>query len=304
MYTRPRVNITQKSLLQFLIFFLLVSISKSHSFTTFKSEDKIMDIPIYIVDAFTEKRFSGNPAAVCPLLEWLDDDLLQSIASENNLSETAFFVKRGDTFELRWFTPKVEVDLCGHATLASAHVLFEHLNYKKPQIVFETKSGRLVVKRNKELYIMDFPAINTTSVKSPKILEQCLEAKPTEVEKGSWFYLAIFEHEDDIKRLDPDFNLMKKMEKAVIVTSKGHDSIDFVSRCFAPNEGIPEDPVTGSAHCALVPFWSNRLSKTTFYAKQVSKRGGELYCEYIGDRVIIGGKAVTFSIGRIKLEKD
>jgi PhzF family phenazine biosynthesis protein len=304
MYNKSRFKITKNSPIQFFIFFLLVIISRGQSYANFELGDKNMEVPIYIVDAFTENRFSGNPAAVCPLSEWLDEDLLQAIASENNLSETAFFIERGDVYELRWFTPEVEVDLCGHATLASAHVLFEHLNYSKPQIVFETKSGRLVVERKKELYIMDFPAISTTPVKSPKILKQCLRAVPTEVEKGSWFYLAVFEDEDDVKRLYPDFNMMKKLEKAVIVTSKGRDSVDFVSRCFAPNEGIPEDPVTGSSHCALVPFWSNRLNKTSFYAKQLSKRGGELHCEYLGDRVIIGGKAVTFSIGRIILEKD
>ena len=263
-----------------------------------------METPIYIVDAFAERKFSGNPAAVCPLSEWLNDDLMQSIAFENNLSETAFFVKNGDVYELRWFTPEVEVDLCGHATLASAHVIFEHLDHKNSQVVFETKSGRLIVKRNKELYLMDFPAIDSSPEKLPKILEQSLGARPIEVEKGYWFYLAVFEHEDDIKRLNPDFNLMKKLENAVIVTSKGNDRFDFVSRCFAPNDGIPEDPVTGSAHCALVPFWSKKLSKTTFYAKQVSRRGGELYCEYLGDRVVIGGKAMTFSIGRIIIEKD
>ncbi|KPL15745.1 MAG: isomerase [Bacteroides sp. SM23_62] len=262
------------------------------------------EVPIYIVDAFTEERFKGNPAAVCPLSEWLDDDLLQSIASENNLSETAFFVKNGDIYELRWFTPKVEVDLCGHATLASAHILFEHLGHKNAQIVFETKSGRLTVKRNKELYLMDFPAINTTPEKSPKILEQCLGEKPTEVLMGPGLYLVVFDNEELIKGIDPDFNLMEDLKKDVIVTARGHDGKDFVSRCFAPHLGIPEDPVTGYAHCVLAPFWAGRLGKTTFYAQQLSKRGGELYCEYTGDRVIIGGKAVTFSLGRIILEKD
>jgi PhzF family phenazine biosynthesis protein len=263
-----------------------------------------MEIPIYIVDAFTETMFKGNPAAVCPLLEWLDDDLLQSIACENNLSETAFFVKQGEIYELRWFTPQVEVDLCGHATLASAHVIFKHLDYKNSQIVFETKSGQLIVKRNKELYLMNFPALSATLVKSPKILEQCLGEKPIEVLMGSWFYLGVFENDEKIKRIEPDFDLMKELEKDVIITAIGRDGKDFVSRCFAPNVGIPEDPVTGSAHCALAPFWAAKLGKTKFNAQQLSKRGGELYCEYIGDRVIIGGKAITFSHGKIILEKD
>jgi PhzF family phenazine biosynthesis protein len=263
-----------------------------------------MVIPIYIVDTFTKKRFSGNPAAVCPLSEWLDDDLLQSIASENNLSETAFFVKKGDFYELRWFTPVVEVNLCGHATLASAHVLFQHLNYQNSKIIFQTKSGKLLIKRTQELYIMDFPAIYATPQKSIKLLEQCLRATPTEVLMGGEFYLAVFKNAAEIKKLDPDFVLMNKLEKAVIATSKGSGEVDFVSRFFAPNFGIPEDPVTGSAHSALVPFWSGQLGKTTFYAQQLSKRGGELYCEYQGDRIIIGGKAITYSIGQIFFEKD
>jgi PhzF family phenazine biosynthesis protein len=304
MFNKSILKIIKNSLFLFFILFLLVIIPRSFSSPPNEPENRTMEIPIYIVDAFTEKNFSGNPAAVCPLSEWLEDNLLQSIAFENNLSETAFFVKNGDIYQLRWFTPQVEVDLCGHATLASAHVLFEHLSYKGSQIVFETKSGQLIVKREKELYLMDFPVISTTPDTSPKILEQCLGARPVEVLKGSWFYLAILENKDEIKRLDPDFNLMKKMEKAVIITSKGSDSIDFVSRCFAPHEGIPEDPVTGSSHCALVPFWSGKLHKTTFYAQQLSKRGGELYCEYLGNRVIIGGKAVTFSIGQILLKKN
>ena len=261
-----------------------------------------MEFPLYIVDAFAEKHFTGNPAAVCPLSEWLNDDLLQSIAAENNLSETAFFVRHGDNYKLKWFTPTVEVDLCGHATLASAHVLFAHLNYKKQEIVFETKSGNLSVKIKKDLYVLNFPAMKPAPIKSPEKLEQCLHETPMEVYKGSWFYLAVFENEAVIKKLKPDFNLMKEMGIDVIVTSKGSGEIDFVSRCFAPNAGIPEDPVTGSAHCALVPYWSDRLGRTSFHARQGSGRGGELYCEYLGDRVIIGGKAVTYSTGHIKID--
>jgi PhzF family phenazine biosynthesis protein len=304
MYKRIISKNIKYSLIHFIIIFLLIIIAGSYAFTPLEQEDKTMEIPVYIVNAFTEKRFGGNPAAVCPLQEWLDDDLLQSIASEHNLSETAFFVRKGNIYELRWFTPEVEVDLCGHATLATAHVLFEHLDCKDSQITFETKSGRLIVKRNKELYLMDFPVIRTTPQKIPKALEQCLGSRPTEILMGSWLYLAVFENDEKIKSLNPDFDLMKKLEKDVIVTAKGRDTIDFVSRYFAPCVGIPEDPVTGSAHCALVPFWSGKLNKTTFYARQLSKRGGELYCEYLGDRVIIGGKAITFSIGRIILENN
>jgi len=283
----------------------LIIVSRIHIAAASEPEDNIMEVPIYIVDAFTEERFKGNPAAVCPLSEWLDDDLLQYIAAENNLSETAFFVKNGDIYQLRWFTPKVEVDLCGHGTLASAHVLFKHLGYNNSEIVFETKSGRLIVKRNKDLYLMDFPALSTTPVvKVPEILEQCLGEKPVEVLSGSWFYFVVFENDEKIKRLDPDFDLMKELDKDVIVTAKGVGNTDFVSRCFAPSVGIPEDPATGSSHCALVPFWSDRLGKSTFYAQQLSKRGGELYCEYLGDRVSIGGKAVTFSQGKIRFEID
>lgn len=262
-----------------------------------------MKIPLYTIDAFTEKQFAGNPAAVCPLLKWLSDDILQSIAAENNLSETAFFVRNSDIYELRWFTPTVEVDLCGHATLASAHVIFTHLDYTGQILTFKTNSGNLYVKKKNDVYLLDFPPYKITPIKSPQIIEQCLGTAPAETFKGPWFHLAVFENEETIKKLNPDFNLMEKNGIDVIVTSKGSGEIDFVSRCFVPNEGIPEDPVTGSAHCALVPYWSDKLGKTNFHARQVSKRGGELYCEYQGDRVIIGGKAVTYSIGHIILDK-
>ncbi len=279
-----------------------ILISVNYSCASKQTGQTSTDVPVYIVDAFTEKHFSGNPAAVCPLNEWLNDSILQNIASEINLSETAFFIKKGKVYELRWFTPEVEVDLCGHGTLAAAHVIFNHLNYGNPQIEFETKSGRITVRRNKELYLMDFPSIVTTPQEYPEILEQSLGVKPGEVLVGSWLYLAVYENGEVIKDLDPDFELMKKLGKAVIVTAKGGGDVDFVSRCFSPDVGIPEDPVTGSAHCALVPYWSGRLNKTTFHARQLSRRGGDLYCEYSGERVIIGGKAITFSIGRISLE--
>jgi len=297
-----QIRIIRFMLLSYVLFCFPILVTGNYCFIYNEPGKNIVEVPVYIVDAFTENHFSGNPAAVCPLHEWLNDSILQSIAFEINFSETAFFVKRGDVFDLRWFTPEVEVDLCGHGTLATAHVIFEHLDYGNSQIVFDTKSGRLIVKRDKELYMMDFPSIATTPQKCPEILERSLGEKPGEVLVGSWLYLAVYEDGDIVKDMDPDLELMEKLGKAVVVTAKGYDDIDFVSRCFSPDVGIPEDPVTGSAHCALVPYWSARLNKTTFFARQLSKRGGELYCEYLGERVIIGGKAITFSIGRIILD--
>jgi PhzF family phenazine biosynthesis protein len=297
-----QTKIIRNKLLSCVIFLFPILIPLNHCFATKQPGKSAMDVPVYIVDAFTDKPFSGNPAAVCPLPEWINDSILQNIAAEINLSETAFFVKRGEVYELRWFTPEVEVDLCGHGTLAAAHVIFDHLNYGNSQIEFATKSGGLTVSRNKELYLMDFPSIVTTPQEYPEILEQSLGAEPDEVLVGSWLYLAVYEDGNVIGNLDPDLVLMEKLGKAVVVTAKGSDDIDFVSRCFSPDVGIPEDPVTGSAHCALVPYWSARLNKTTFFARQLSRRGGELYCELAGERVIIGGKAVTFSIGRIIMD--
>jgi PhzF family phenazine biosynthesis protein len=266
--------------------------------------DVIIEIPIYIVDAFTEIIFKGNPAAVCPLSEWLDDSILQSIASEINLSETAFFVRKQDICELRWFTPEVEVDLCGHGTLAAAHVLFEHLNFNNSQIVFETKSGQMTVRRENGLYLMDFPVIRVNPFNQQELLEQCLREKPLEVYTSSLMYLAVFDSEEKIKNMAPDLELMRELAIDLIVTARGLEGVDFVSRCFAPSVGIPEDPVTGSAHCVLAPFWADKMEKTTFYARQLSKRGGDIFCEYLEDRVIIGGKAVTFSTGKIMLDSD
>jgi PhzF family phenazine biosynthesis protein len=304
MCTKCKTRHDKNTFIISIIFFVLIIFSTSLSKVSVNSKGKTIEIPIYIIDAFTDKRFSGNPAAVCTLSEWLEDDVLQSIASENNLSETAFFVKEGGIFNLRWFTPEVEVDLCGHATLASAYVIFKYLGYEHSEIVFETKSGRLKVKKDNDILLMEFPALETSPIEIPETLTQCLGVKPKEVLQGSWLYLAVFENEGEIKKISPDFSLMKKLDKDVVVTAKGNDSADFVSRCFAPSVGIPEDPVTGSSHCALVPYWSEKLMKNKFRASQLSKRGGELYCEYVGDKVIIGGKAVTYSIGRIMLEDE
>ena len=260
-----------------------------------------MGIPLYIIDAFTENRFAGNPAAVCPLKEWLDDKTLQSIAEENNLSETAFFTQENGVFRLRWFTPKVEVNLCGHATLASAYVLFEHLKYDDSQIIFETKSGQLTVKKDGDLLLMDFPAYKPVPLNMPEQLIQGLRSKPLEVLQSPDTYLAVYDNEDEILSIVPDFSLIEKLDmNCVIVTAKGKKS-DFVSRFFAPKMGVPEDPVTGSAHCTLIPYWAEKLNKTSFYAIQLSKRRGELYCEYLDDRVSIGGKAITYAVGEINL---
>ncbi len=259
-----------------------------------------MKIPIYQVDAFTEKLFGGNPAAVCPLDGWLPEQTMQAIGAENNLSETAFFVRAGTSFEIRWFTPEVEVDLCGHATLASGHVIFNHLGYSGSLITLQSKSGELRVKREGDLLYLDFPAYRPESVDLPSELERGLGRRPNETFKGRDF-LAVFESEEEILSLEPDFAELKKLDcLGIIVTAPGRSS-DFVSRFFAPRAGINEDPVTGSAHSLLIPFWAKRLKKKQLHARQVSRRGGELFCEDRGSRVLIGGRSKTFMIGEIDL---
>lgn len=259
-----------------------------------------MNIPIYQVDAFTDKLFGGNPAAVCPLEDWLDPAIMQKIAAENNLSETAFFTKKKKLFELRWFTPKIEVDLCGHATLASAHVIFNHLGFDEEQIIFSSVSGELGVTRANNRLVLDFPASPPSPADTHEGLIQGLGMRPKEVHK-SRDYLALFESEADILSLKPNFDILGKLDcLGIIVTAKGKNS-DFVSRFFAPAAGINEDPVTGSAHTTLIPFWAERLKKNVLHAFQLSERKGELFCELAGSRVKIGGHAVTFFIGEIKL---
>jgi len=261
-----------------------------------------MKIPIYQVDAFTGKVFGGNPAAVCILDSWLDEEVLQGIAAENNLSETAFLVpiSRG-RYDLRWFTPTVEVDLCGHATLASAFVIFSFYDSGLPSIDFETASGLLSVTKSGERLSMDFPARKAVRTESSQLLSNALGINPVEVHK-SRDLLVVFENENNIKEMDPDFDILKQIRDAfaVIVTAPG-ENCDFVSRFFAPNAGIPEDPVTGSAHCTLIPYWAERLGKNELHAFQLSKRGGELYCEHIEDRVRISGHSVLYSKGEIYL---
>jgi PhzF family phenazine biosynthesis protein len=259
-----------------------------------------MRIPIYQIDAFTGRLFGGNPAAVCPLEDWLEESVMQAIAAENNLSETAFFVRRPDRYHLRWFTPTVEVDLCGHATLASAYVILNHLGEASDAVVFDTRSGELIVRRDGDLLSMDFPARPPVQCPAPAKLEGALGRRPLAT-LMSRDLMAVFESEAEVRALRPDMNQVAQMEAfAVIVTAPGEDS-DFVSRFFAPRGGVPEDPVTGSAHCTLVPYWSKRLGKTNLYARQVSPRGGELWCLDRGDRVVIQGRAVRFMQGEIVL---
>lgn len=257
-----------------------------------------MSIPYYQVDAFADKLFAGNAAGVCILSHWLSDELLQSIAAENNLAETAFIIQGDGIFELRWFTPAVEVDLCGHATLAAAHVIFEHLGYRGERVRFFTRSGELGVARSGDLLELDFPSRPAASCTAPPELVAGFGRAPVYVAKAR-DYLAVFECEQDVRELQPDMRELAKLDAlGIIATAPGVNS-DFVSRFFAPRAGIPEDPVTGSAHCTLVPYWAERMGKTELHAQQVSKRGGELYCRLLDDRVGIAGRAVTYSTGFI-----
>ena len=259
-----------------------------------------MRIPYYQVDAFTDRVFSGNPAGVCLLESWLPDDVLKRIAGENNLSETAFVVPRGDEWELRWFTPTVEVDLCGHATLAAAHVLFHERKVSTPQIHFHTQGGVMGAAQDGDVVVLDFPAWKAEPTGVPAALADGLGWIPREVLKTR-DYLAVFADADEIAGLKPDMAQLAKLDcLGLIVTAPGRDC-DFVSRFFAPGAGIPEDPVTGSAHCTLIPFWSQRLGKTKLHAHQLSLRGGELFCEARGARVGIGGRCALYSRAELEL---
>jgi predicted PhzF superfamily epimerase YddE/YHI9 len=260
-----------------------------------------MKIPFFRVNAFTSDRFGGNPAAVCVLEKWLPDSLLQRIAAENNLSETAFLVPRKALYELRWMTPTTEVDLCGHATLAAAFVLFFELGLKAQQVEFRTLSGQLSASRCPDRLELDFPARPSQKCPAPENLLRGLGRDPVEVRKAR-DYLAIFHSAGDVAALQPDMNLLTDLDSlGVIVTAPGERE-DFVSRFFAPKVGVPEDPVTGSAHSSLIPYWSERLGKTKMLARQISKRGGELHCRLLGGRVGIGGRAVTYCRGELELE--
>lgn len=258
-------------------------------------------IPIYQADAFTDHLFGGNPAAVCPLESWLPDETMQQVAMENNLAETAFFVPEGDHFHIRWFTPETEVDLCGHATLATSHVLFTHLGFAGEVITFESRSGPLRVTRSGDLYQLDFPVDEFHRVAPPKGLSEAMNMEPEECYRGRTDYMAVYGSEDLISSLEPGLTALSKIEgRGIIITAPGH-SADFVSRFFAPQSGVPEDPVTGSAHTTLVPYWAARLHKTNLTALQLSRRKGTLFCTLAGDRVLIRGNAVTFLRGEIIL---
>jgi PhzF family phenazine biosynthesis protein len=259
-----------------------------------------MKIPYYHIDAFTSLPFAGNPAGVCPLETWLPDATLQKIAAENNLSETAFFVLAGDHYELRWFTPAVEVDLCGHATLASGYVLTRYLGYKGEVIRFESKSGTLLVERQGNILTLDFPSRPGEKQTTPDALVKGLGAQPQEVYLAR-DYLAVFPSQADILAIQPDQEQLALLEcLGIIVTAPG-EGVDFVSRFFAPRAGIPEDPVTGSSHCTLIPYWARRLGKTKLNARQLSARGGELFCSLVDERVKIGGQAVTYLKGELEV---
>ncbi|MES2892556.1 MAG: PhzF family phenazine biosynthesis protein [Bacteroidota bacterium] len=259
-----------------------------------------MILSIYQVDAFTNKLFGGNPAAVVPLDAWLGTDLMQNIAAENNLAETVFFVPKDDGYHIRWFTPELEIDLCGHATLASAFILYEYLGYTKSRLVFYSKSGELVVTRVDGKYQLNFPARMPEKVSDypAELLTGLGVNDPIAVYK-SRDYVVEVATEKEVLNVRPDISLLDKIDViGIIVTAPGSDC-DFVSRFFAPNCGIPEDPVTGSAHSTLVPFWGEKLNKTKLHAKQVSQRGGELWCEHQGDRVTMSGHCVFYMKGEI-----
>ncbi len=255
---------------------------------------------MYQVDAFTDNVFGGNPAAVVPLEEWLPDNMLLKIAMENNLSETAFFASEGNGFHIRWFTPSVEVDLCGHATLASSHVLFQHLGWAQSTIAFSSRRGELAVSYQNGMYLLDFPVDVPEVVMPDDSLLHCFDQKPSEIFKGVADYLMVFDDEDYVRNAKPKLSMIEKLDaEGVIITAPGSGETDFVSRFFAPALGIPEDPVTGSAHTVLVPYWSARLGKKQVKAQQVSPRSGDLRCRLNGNRVEIGGKAVTYLVGEI-----
>lgn len=257
-----------------------------------------MRIPIYQVDAFTDTQFHGNPAAVCPLDTWLDDDLMQKIAAENNLSETAFFVRQADGYGLRWFTPNNEVDLCGHATLASAYVIFTYLDPGHATIRFHTLSGVLEVTREDGLLAMVFPARPGVRCDAPEALVKGLGKPPLAVYK-SRDYMAIYASEQDILDLQLNMDELKKVDALGVIATAQGNSVDFVSRFFAPNAGVPEDPVTGSAHSTLIPYWKEQLGKTDLVARQVSARGGTLYCTDLGATVKMRGAAAPYLEGYI-----
>jgi predicted PhzF superfamily epimerase YddE/YHI9 len=262
-----------------------------------------MDLPIFQIDAFASKLFEGNPAAVCPLEKWLPDKLMQSIAAENNLSETAFFVPKDDGYHIRWFTPVAEVDLCGHATLATAYVIFEELGRKQETITFNSRSGPLAVSSKDKWLVMDFPQQPPVACAVPDEIVAAFDRPPVECLRSE-DYLIVMDHEEDVKSAMPDYAPLRKLDlRGVIITAKSA-SYDFVTRFFAPKYGIPEDPVTGSAYTQLAPYWAGQLGLQCMKARQVSLRGGDLICELVGDRVHIYGRAVKYMEGTISIDPD
>jgi PhzF family phenazine biosynthesis protein len=256
-----------------------------------------MKLKVYIANAFSDKKFGGNPAAVVPLNEWLSDTLMQQIAAQNNLPETAYIIPRGNDYAIRWFTPVVEVELCGHATLASAFVLFEHLGYNRNQIVFHSESGPLRVTRNGSKITLDFPANEPEKIPDDRSIGKALGIEPIAVFKSRFDYMVVLKNQSDLERMKPDLVLVKKLSaRGLIVTAKG-DTVDFVSRCFYPQSGIDEDPVTGSAHTVMVPYWAKEMGKNKLSAIQLSARRGYLDCELAGDRVLMSGHAHTYLEG-------
>ncbi len=264
-----------------------------------------MQLKIYQVDAFTNKLFHGNPAAVVPLETWLSDDMMQRIAMENNLAETAFFVpsnENGIDYDIRWFTPAIEINLCGHATLGSAWILYNKMNFQKEQLNFNCKSGTLSIEKRGDVLHMDFPSWKPERFNDyPEELLAALKIKDVVGVYKNRDILVELENEAEVKKCSPDFSLLKETGYKVIITAPGHDGIDFVSRFFAPTAGINEDPVTGSAHSQLIPFWAEKLDKKKMFAKQLSQRGGEVECKWWGDRVTMSGQCVFYLEGLIEV---
>ena len=259
-----------------------------------------MELTLYQIDAFANKTFEGNPAAICPLKEWLSDELMQSIATENNLSETAYFVKSNNGYHIRWFTPAHEVDLCGHATLASAYVIFHILGHKDNVIQFESKSGVLTVKRNNDWLEMNFPSQPPVKCNTPQQILNAFDETPVECLKSE-DYIVVFENEKSVLNASPNLSILSELDLRGVAITSVSKKYDFITRFFAPKYGINEDPVTGSAFTQLIPYWSNKLNKNNLNAKQVSKRGGEVTCICSGERVQISGKAVKYMVGTIEI---
>lgn len=262
-----------------------------------------MKIKIYQVDAFAEELFTGNPAAVCILDSWIEDEIMQNIATENNLAETAFIVNNGNGYDIRWFTPTVEVDLCGHATLASAFVVFHFIDTKIKEIIFHSPiSGELRVSKVDDTYYLDFPIDKIESSNIVSEIIDCIGIEPIEVFNGKTDYIAIMDSEKSVADLIPNLSAISKLDARGLIVTAPSDNVDFVSRFFAPQSGIDEDPVTGSAHTSLIPIWSAKLKKHDMVAKQLSQRGGRLMCSHDGDRCSIGGKAKLYLVGELYIE--